>query len=523
MHLLSEIIEHSAAKFPHHVAFRFKNQFITYAILDQQTNHLANALRSLGIEQGDRVGIYMPKCLECATAIYGIMRAGAAYVPLDPTAPVQRIAAIIEDCGIQHIITHHSKQRQLKQLAASGTTPQTAIGIDNDVELPYTTLSWTDIYDQFDNAELRTQNSEHLTQDSLAYIIYTSGSTGEPKGIMHTHASGLAYAQMAADLYGLTHVDRLSNFPPLHFDQSTFDFFSGPLVGATTVIIPDEVKLLPASLAQLIADEELTIWYSVPFALIQLLLRGALEQHNLSSLRWIIYGGEPFPLKHLHRLMELMPRARFSNNYGPAEVNQCTYYHMPPLPFDSTDIPIGQPCPNMEPLVVDDEDHPVAVGEVGELLMRTPTMMRGYWQRPERNAKAFYYRENENGTQDRFYRTGDLVQMGAEGNYHFLGRKDRQVKTRGYRVELDEVEAVLLSHDAVEEGAVFPVSDQDGNTLIKSAVIFKEGEMVKTSALFQHLAQRLPAYALPSTIRIVNQFPRTTSGKIDRRALAMAK
>jgi amino acid adenylation domain-containing protein len=307
-------------------------------------------------------------------------------------------------------------------------------------------------------------------EQDLAYIIYTSGSTGEPKGIMHTHASGLSYARMAADLYELTNDDVLSNFPPLHFDQSTFDYFSGPLVGATTVIIPEEHRLLPASLSQLMQDERMTVWYSVPFALIQLLLRGALEERDLSSLRWIIFGGEPFPVKYLRALQGLLPDAIFSNNYGPAETNQVMFYHVPPLDSDfDQQIPIGTLCPNMDCMVVDDNGEQVHLGDVGELLMRTPTMMDGYWDGADLNERAFFTQERTGGLRERYYRTGDLVQLRADGMYDFLGRKDRQIKTRGYRVELDEIESVLLLHPDVQEAGVFAIPNDEAGQLVHAA------------------------------------------------------
>ena len=169
------------------------------------------------------------------------------------------------------------------------------------------------------------------------------GINGEPKGIMHTHASGLAYAKISSDVYGLTSADRLSNFPPIHFDQMTFDYFSGPLAGATTVIIPEEYMKFPASLSELVEDEKLTVWYSVPFALIQMLLHGALDEQDCSTLRWVIYGGEPFPPKHMHALQTLWPNATFSNSYGPAETNQVNAYHLPSIAADRVEpIPIGQ-------------------------------------------------------------------------------------------------------------------------------------------------------------------------------------
>jgi acyl-coenzyme A synthetase/AMP-(fatty) acid ligase len=268
-------------------------------------------------------------------------------------------------------------------------------------------------------------------------------------------------------------------------------------------------------------DERLSVWYSVPFALIQLLLRGQLEARDLSALRWVLFAGEPFPTKHLRAIMQLLPGARFSNLYGPTETNVCTYYHVDAAPAEDQAVPIGRPCDNVEDLVVDGDDRPVPLGEVGELLIRGGVVMRGYWGQPEKTSRGFYRRPVSGASDDVFYRTGDLVQQGADGHYRYLGRKDRQIKTRGYRVELDEIEVALLAHDAVEEGAVYAVPDGQGSHLIEAAVIPRPGMELTSDQVVAHLAARLPPYALPVRITITEEFPRTSTGKINRRELQL--
>lgn len=514
--LLPHAIESSAEKFPDREAFCFYDQRLTYADLSARSNSLARVLIEHGVKRGDRVGIYMNKSLELAVAVYGIMKAGAAYVPLDPAAPNPRLDYVIRDCGINCLITQDTKCQNLAQMLTLETDLKCLIGVQSQPNWSIRCLSWEEVYNTPSHGPIGVE----IVDKDLAYIMYTSGSTGIPKGIMHTHHSGLSYAKLAVHTYGVHHEDRLGNHSPLHFDMSTFDFFAGPLAGATTVIIPEEYTKLPASLSKLIEDEGLTIWYSVPLALIQLLLRGALDARNLSSLRWVLFGGEPFPPKHLRALMNQLPDARFSNVYGPAEVNQCTYYHVPPLPDDSNrPIPIGQIWDNTEGLVVNGDDQPVEHGEVGELLIQSPTMMQGYWGRPDLNDQAFYRHQVFEGYEAIFYRTGDLVQLQPDGHYKFLGRKDRQIKTRGYRVELDEIEVAMLSHEQVEETAVFPVADSEGSNRIEAAVTLKNGVMTTPADLVKHLKAQLPWYAVPSTIDIVDNFPRTSTGKIDRRKL----
>ena len=515
VYLLSQIVDRSAEKFPDRSAFRFYGESLNYSELSSRSNQLARTLAEQGVRRRDRVGIFMNKCIEMPLTVHGIMKAGAAYVPIDPEAPVARLKYIIQHCGIQVLIAQASKVKILSDIIAE-TELDCLVGIDETSGLTIRTVPWQEVYD----ASSQTPDSGPMTEQDLAYIMYTSGSTGEPKGIMHTHHSGLSYAKLSAETYQVCEKDILGNHSPLHFDMSTFEFFSGPLKGACTVLIPEEYTKLPASLSNLIADEHLTIWYSVPFALIQLLLRGAMETRDLSALRWILFGGEPFPVGYLRELMIRLPNARFSNVYGPAEVNQCAFYHIPKPPEKGEDsVPIGQIWAIIEGLVIDQHDQPVDPGTTGELMIRSPTMMQGYWNREDLNQRAFYYRTPFPGYQETFYRTGDLVQLTETGNYKYLGRKDRQIKTRGYRVELDEIETALSSHKQIEEAAAFPLPDSEGSTLISAGVTLKDNQKVTESELMKYLKTKLPWYAVPRRIDIVKAFPRTSSGKIDRRAL----
>jgi acyl-coenzyme A synthetase/AMP-(fatty) acid ligase len=292
------------------------------------------------------------------------------------------------------------------------------------------------------------------------------------------------------------------------------------LAGGAVVIIPEYVTKFPASHSQLLQDEKITVSYTVPFALIQLMERGALDSRDLTGLRWVLFAGEVFPTKHLRELMKLWPDKRFSNLYGPTETNVCTYYHVPQLADDFEDtIPIGLACANEEMLVLDAEDQPVAPGEAGELLVRGGTVMRGYWGRPDLNERGFYRRSVFGHYEDVFYRTGDLVLQLPDGNFRYFGRKDRQVKTRGYRVELDEVEVALLSHEDVKEAAVYTISDGAGSNLIEAAVIPNEGTELTHALLAKHVGEKLPPYAVPIKIHVMADFPRTSTGKINRREL----
>lgn len=513
---LTQPITLGAERHPDRHAIRRAGKALTYAELEIKSNQLAHILRAQGVKKGDRVGFYLNKSVETIIAMYGIMKAGAAYVPLDPFAPASRLAFVIRNCGIRCLITSEMKLDGVAEMMALDAGLRCLIGVAPSPDLGLQTISWEEVF-----AMPAALPDVGLIEQDLAYILYTSGSTGDPKGIMHTHRSALSFAAWAAQTYGLVGSDILSNHAPLHFDLSTFDFFAGALVGATTVIIPEALTKFPTNLTRLIESERISVWYSVPYALIQMLTHGNMEKHDLTSLRWLLFAGEVFPTKHLRALMTRLPVVQFSNLYGPTETNVCTFYHVTAVPPDSDEpIPIGRVCANDEGLIVAADNRPVAPGEVGELLIRGGTVMRGYWGRPDLNERGFYRRPVfEDAYQDIYYRTGDLVQELPDGNLKYLGRKDRQIKTRGYRVELDEIEVALLSHEGVEEAAVYPIPDGEGSNLIEAAVTAKENAALEVTDLLAHISATLPPYAIPVKIIMLESFPRTSTGKINRREL----
>jgi L-proline---[L-prolyl-carrier protein] ligase len=485
---------------------------LTFEELVKRSDQLAFMLSELGVTRGDRVGVFLDASLETPTAVYGIMSAGAVFVPLDTNAPPARIAYVINDCGISHIISGKKQSRSLKKVLQENVSLEAVIGMDE--KLAVKTVSWEEVARIIPSQTV----SVRMLEDDLAYIMYTSGTTGTPKGIMHSHRSGLAYAKLSMALYDVRPTDILANHSPLHSDISTLGYFTMPLAGGTTVLIPESHKLIPASLSQLIEKERITIWYSVPLALIHLLQRGALEERKMDSLRWVLFGGEPFPAKHLRSLMKLWEEAVFSNVYGPTEVNQCTYLHLSELPENDTAIPLGHVWNNTEVLIVDNNDLEVGDGDTGELLVRSATMMMGYWGKPELNQKAFFKREKFPNAAEIFYRTGDLVWRKSDGQLMFGGRRDRQIKIRGYRIELDEIESVLLSHPYIIETAVYNIKDEDDQYVEAKVVLSEPGNETEEN-IKEFLAARIPAYALPRTIFFTDKIPRTPAGKIDYKVL----
>jgi amino acid adenylation domain-containing protein len=511
-YLLTQLLRQSAQRFPERAAAWARKRTLTYAQLEEKSNQLARLLRGQGFGKGDRAGIFFPKAVESIVAMQGVMKAGGIYVPLDPQAPAERISYIIKDCGIRALLTSKAK---FADLNATGTgETQFTVEVDSEAEIAGTPrrLPWSAM-DSFPKTAL----NEAVISTDLAYILYTSGSTGRPKGVMLSHLNALTFVEWCARKFQVTWEDRLSNHAPHHFDLSVFDIYNTLEAGATVYMLPDEVSLFPASLAAFIDQNALTIWYSVPSALVFLLLHGNLKPGSLQGLRVLLFAGEVFPMKYLQDLISRMPHTEFYNLYGPTETNVCTYYQVDREKLASMEkLPIGRACENTEVFAVKDDGSIAGIGEEGELLARGTCVTPVYWGDPEKTARGVITNRWQKDFEERAYRTGDLVVLREDGNYDFTGRRDSMIKSRGYRIELGEIEAALLSHPSIREAVALAVPDPEIGSRIRAVVAPQESLGVSSAELQQHCATRIPRYMIPEVIDIRSSLPKTSTGKADR-------
>jgi amino acid adenylation domain-containing protein len=500
---------------------------LTYAELEDRSSRLAAAMADRGVAPGDRVGLLLEKSLEAVIAIYATLKAGAAYVPLDDQAPVRRLGYIARDAGIRCLVSSEAKADICRTLLAQDVPLQTVIGAGqndgrNTDEAPPGADAGGQCGDERESSAewlpwsavegFAPARAVAVEPDALAYILYTSGSTGEPKGVMLSHTNGLAFVEWAAQEVGVGPQDRLSSQAPLHFDLSTFDLFAAAYGVATVVLVPRELSVFPVMLARFIAGRAITIWYSAPSALTALALRGELHGTPLPTLRTIIFAGEVFPIKHLASLMQLVPDCRYLNFYGPTETNVCTWHEVVSEDLLAGDLPIGRPLPGVSASIVREDGGAAAQGELGELVIGGPTVMHGYWGDPQRTARTLRVQGDV-----RHYMTGDLVRRRADGELLFAGRRDMQVKTRGYRVELGEIEAALNAIEGVVEAVVIAVPDELIGNRLKAFVVCSEP--IAPARLARLCRDRLPDHMIPDEIELRERLPKSSTGKVDRRAL----
>lgn len=486
---LPQYLEETAARTPDGLAVMDADGVaLSYQALHEQSSRIAGFLVQQGVQRGDRVAVVLPKNLEAVSAIFGIMQAGAVYVPVDWTGPVERIRSILTDCAVR----------------AAFIDPRRRDLFD---AVPLVTWNEAVAHDPIPSGAGRPQ------PDDLAYILYTSGSTGIPKGVMLTHRNAITYVDWCSTAFHPVEQDRFSSHAPFHFDLSILDLYVPIKHGATVHLIPDDLGKNPKTLAQFIAERRITVWYSTPAILSLLAQFGNLASHDHSSLRTVLFAGEVFPVKQLRLLTSLWPNPEYYNLYGPTETNVCTFARIPlPVPPDrNKPYPIGVPCSHCAALVVPADDERSA-GE-GLLCISGPSVFAGYWGRAQETAATFLERNGQ-----RWYNTGDVVRDCGRDGFLYLGRRDRMIKRRGYRIELGEIESCLYRHPAVKESAAIALTAESGVQIVAYLSVAKENTP-SIIELKRFCAEHLPSYMNPDRFVLVDLLPRTSTNKTDYLAL----
>jgi amino acid adenylation domain-containing protein len=521
---LSHLLLQAAGTHPDRPAVWSLADELTYADLSDRSMRLARALVEHGIEPGDRVVIALPKDVALPIAIFGTLLAGGAYVPIDYLTPSARAHVIAADAEPVAVI---SGSRSMRAMVGGDAFAAHGGPSDNTPALHWLGRGWFDPERSPERQPVSVSLSQLKQFDqlrspvevpalALAYILYTSGSTGRPKGVAHTNASALAFVRWAVDAVGLGETDVVSQHASVSFDLSVFDFFGAAMASARLALVPASTFGRVDSLCRFIASTGVTVWYSVPSALLRASAAEPLAVLKGSALRQVIFAGEEIPVGPLRILWQnLPPSCRVANWYGPTETNVCTFHDLTALDVDGAGpIPIGRPCPYATMSRVAEDGAVMSNGTAGELLVASDTLMSGYWKLPAATSRVF-----STGPDGRaYYATGDLVSRDDARGLTFRGRVDRLLKVRGHRVQPEEVEHVLEQRAEIDEAAV--VKHRRGEVEVLAAVVrLADGEVLEHDAVIDHCSRFLPPYMVPDVILPVPELPRGSRGKADYNAV----
>jgi amino acid adenylation domain-containing protein len=509
-----EMFESRRESTPDAPAIVFESVRLTYRALSDRSSQLANYLQSLGVQPETRVGLCMDRSPELIVGILGILKSGAAFVPLDPDYPKQRLSFMIEDARLEIILTQEDLAHRFDDNSSEDPDPKaprsssrTIVVLDRD---------WKKVA-----KESRAAPPNKTSPEDLAYVIYTSGSTGHPKGVMISHRALAACIEGVVGAYEIKPADRVLQFASISFDASLEEIFGALTQGAALVLRDDSMIATPRELLRACGLTGVTV-LDLPTAYWHQ-LTSALHDQEMKfppGLRLVVIGGERALPDQLNAWIKLGPRdVLLMNSYGPTEATiTATVASLVQAAVPVGEVPIGKPLGHVRALVLDGQLQPVPHGLAGELYLGGASVARGYLNRPDTTADRFV--PNPYGPLgSRLYKTGDRVRRNHDGQLVYLGRLDHQVKVRGFRIELGDVEAAVVEHPSIRECVVVAQEDSSRNTELAAFAVAEGDETLSAGDLRRFLQQRLPTYMVPASIQIVETLPLTPADKVDRRAL----
>ncbi|HKU77526.1 MAG TPA: amino acid adenylation domain-containing protein, partial [Pyrinomonadaceae bacterium] len=499
---LAELFERQAERTPKTIAIEFGAEQVGYQQLNRRANQLAHHLHKLGVGPDVVVAILMERSVETIVSVLGVLKAGGAYLLLDPAYPSERRLFMLADSAAQVVLTRQSFVEELGEQKAH------VLCLD---------AQWASVAEESEENPLNA-----VTPDNLAYVVYTSGSTGRPKGIGMPQRPLMNLLAFQTNNFDHSNPPRTLQFASLSFDVSFQEIFSTFCAGATLVLIAEEVRRDGRALWQVLVEKIVERLF-LPFVALQQLAEVVEAEATVPlHLREVITAGEQLKVTGEIRLMfEKLPDCTFVNQYGPSETHVVTAWQLPGTPDEWPHLPpIGKPISNTQIYVLDEWLQPVPVGVIGELYVGGDCLARGYIDRPEQTAERFIPDPFSERRGERLYKTGDLVRYLNNGCLDFAGRRDHQVKVRGFRIEIGEIEAALKLHPAVKQTVVHAWDDKTGQKRLAAYVVAAPEESVATAELRNHLRELLPEYMIPSAFVLLAELPLTPSGKVDRRALS---
>ncbi len=514
--LIHHFVRCSAERFPGKEALVDGKERLSYLEVARRVAALAHGLRQAGANRGDRVGIYLDASVPQVLSIFGISQAGAVFVPINTTLFPEQLSHIAKDCGMKGLITTCAKLASLTPVLRDIPSLKFVVTV-GDGEVTDSNLP-TYIFDELCQIVPPAASREQSISRDLAAILYTSGSTGKPKGVMLSHANVMAGATIVSRYLEITDRDRILAVLPFSFDAGLNQLMTAFQQSGTIVLIN---FVFAREIVQTLLKERITGLAGVP-TLWSLLAQpnSTLQKQPLPDLRYITNTGGAMPQAVLAALQKVLPSTKIYLMYGLTEAFRSTY--LPPEELDRRPTSMGKAIPDTEILVINDQGKLCKPGEVGELVHRGPTVSMGYWGRPEDTAKCL--RPNpllprEVGDCEKVCYSGDLVRMDEDGFLYYVGRRDTMIKSSGFRISPTEVEEGLFSSGKLCGAAVIGIPDDVLGQTIKAFVIPRDGESIDPEALLAHCGEKLPRYMVPKTIEVVDELPKTSSGKVDYPAL----
>lgn len=499
---LHQPFEERAAAAPEAVALRFRSESLSYSELDRRASSIARLLLALDIPVDSTVAVLCRRSMAMPAALLGVLKAGAAYVPLDPDYPIERLRFMLSDSGARALLAEPELGEQL----GNHGLPL--------ISLPDTDATWTEAENAGHSSKITSFPA--VGPDNLAYVIYTSGSTGKPKGVMVTHRGAVNCLQWMQQSYKLEASDGFLFKTSLGFDPSVWELFWPLWVGARCVIAEPDGQSDPAYLLRLIAEEEITSTYFVPSLLSQVVEDEALEEAGRSLLR-VICGGEVLPVDVMRQFMRRVPGAELRHSYGPTETSiAATEWRCKTAARRAL---MGRPLGNVKVYVLDVRMELLPEGVAGELYIGGEGVARAYCGRRALTAERFVPDPFSSEPGARLYKTGDVVRWTSEGALEYLGRDDGQVKVLGYRIETGEVEAALRRHVAVKDAVVVLREVAGGEKQLVSYLVCSEEQAPRVEELREHMRQYVPSYMAPQAFVVLKELPLMVNGKVDKNAL----
>jgi amino acid adenylation domain-containing protein len=499
-----ELFEQQVAKTPETIALEYENQQLTYAELNNKANQLAHYLQKFGVRPEVQVGICVERSLDLVVSVLGVLKTGAAYLPLDFRYPKERLEFITEDAQVTVLIS----QRALASVFSQNLARLIVL---------------EDVHEEIEQCS-RERVESKVRAENLAYLIYTSGSTGKPKGVMVAHGNVARLMRATEGWFRFNEQDVWTMFHSYAFDFSVWELWGALLYGGRLVVVPYWVSRSPEAFYRLVKERGVTVLNQTPSAFQQFSQEDASKQSAREELklRLVIFGGEALEMSSLqpwfNRHGDAKPR--LVNMYGITETTvHVTYQELKKQTALGTASLIGARIPDLQLYILRDT-QPVPVGVVGEMYVGGAGVARGYWNRAELTAERFVPHPFSEVGGERLYRTGDLGRYLTDGGIEYLGRMDHQVKIRGHRIELGEIEAVLEQHEAIKQAVVMAREDQAGDKRLVAYMIGeRNGEQLDVSRMRSYLQTRLPEYMVPAALIILESMPLTEHGKLDRKAL----